>query len=125
MSFSLRALVVAGICSLFGSYVAIAQSCDSGKGVCVNTTQETCDGILKTGYCPGPNEIMCCEPVAELPERCKSGGPALLESSYEFTLENQGTVCVLHAQYQILSTEALTLCVLFALSALECRYLFV
>ena len=37
-------------------------TCDSGKGICVNTTTETCDGgTLKIGYCVGPAEIICCE----------------------------------------------------------------
>jgi len=72
----------------------VGESCDNGQGICIDINTQQCmngSGSLKTGYCPGPNNILCCEPPIQLPERCLiSGGPPLLPNSYEFTLENQG-----------------------------------
>jgi hypothetical protein len=78
--------------NIFSSYVG--ESCDSGKGTCIDVNVDQCldgTGIVKTGYCAGPSNIRCCEPPVKLPDRCyAAGGPPLMPNSYEFTLENQG-----------------------------------
>ena len=66
-----------------------AVSCDSGLGICIDTDLQDCDGILKVGYCDGANNIMCCEPASVLPSECLGSAP-LMNSTYEFTLSNQG-----------------------------------
>ena len=75
---------------LFEIAKAAGQSCDSNKGTCIDTNSQTCDGLLKSGYCPGGSNILCCETGASVPERCYGAGPPLLNSSYIFTLKNQG-----------------------------------
>ena len=72
----------------------VGQPCDNNKGTCVDvSTDYYCEGLVKSGYCPGPSSIMCCEPGAAVPDRCMGTGPSLLNSSYEFTLQNQGKSC--------------------------------
>lgn len=44
------------------------QSCDNNKGTCIDTTKGTCDGVLKPGLCPGPSNIICCEPILQDPD---------------------------------------------------------
>lgn len=71
-------------------------SCDSGKGICIDTNVDQCyngTGFLKTGYCPGGGNILCCEESINIPDRCYENngfGPALVPNSYLFTLQNQG-----------------------------------
>lgn len=67
----------------------VGESCGT-NGTCIDTTIMECDGVLKTGLCPGNNDIICCEPSSSWPERCSGSGPPLLNSSYLFTLKNQG-----------------------------------
>jgi len=47
--------------SVFGQ---VGQSCstsDGGSGTCIDTNTQSCnDGILEPGFCPGPNNIVCC-----------------------------------------------------------------
>jgi hypothetical protein len=75
---------------LIYSTISTGESCDNNKGICIDTTKQTCDnGILKSGYCPGSYNILCCEP-SDLPERCKVSDIPLINSSYLFTLQNQG-----------------------------------
>ena len=74
------------------NYLVDQTTCYDGEGVCIDTSSTSCTGILKTGYCPGPSNILCCVPEFELPQRCLGSGPSLLPSSYEFTLNNQGTL---------------------------------
>lgn len=72
---------------------AVGESCDNGKGICIDVNAQECyggTGYLKPGYCPGPSNIICCEESMNLPERCKGNGPDLLPNSYLFTLKNQG-----------------------------------
>jgi hypothetical protein len=86
-------VVYLGVALLLQHFVLVnctAGSCDSDQGTCIDVNSQVCDGILKTGYCPGPSNIVCCEPMATLPDRCNGSGPALLNSSYLFTLQNQG-----------------------------------
>jgi hypothetical protein len=53
---------------LFASWivgaVATGESCDNGKGTCIDVNTQDCyggTGYLKTGYCAGPSNIICCE----------------------------------------------------------------
>ena len=69
------------------------ESCDSGKGVCIDTNTMTCadgKGYLKPGYCPGPANILCCERPFSIPESCYGSGPQLINNSFLYTLDNQG-----------------------------------
>ena len=65
-------------------------ACYNDQGLCIDISVMSCDGLLKSGYCPGPSNILCCVPNISVPERCFGSGPPLLPSSYEFTLKNQG-----------------------------------
>jgi hypothetical protein len=41
---------------------ASGQTCDNGKGYCIDANSESCTGgSLKPGYCPGASNIICCE----------------------------------------------------------------
>ena len=57
---------------------------------CIDFNIQSCDGILRAGYCPGASNILCCEPASTLPERCLGSGPDLPSRTFEFTLTNQG-----------------------------------
>lgn len=73
-------------------------SCDNGKGICIDINTDKCyngTGYLKTGYCPGGTNIICCEEYNDvyIPSRCFENngfGPALVLNSYLYTLKNQG-----------------------------------
>lgn len=39
----------------------IAQSCNGGKGYCINVDEQKCSGSLVAGLCPGASNIECCE----------------------------------------------------------------
>ena len=67
-------------------------ACYNDQGLCIDISVTSCDGLLKSGYCPGAIEyiVLCTKP-----ERCFGSGPPLLPSSYEFTLKNQGFELVL------------------------------
>jgi hypothetical protein len=76
---------------VFVFYRVVASPCDDIEGSCIDTNYESCDdGMLKVGYCPGPSNIKCCLPKADVPNECLGDGPSLPESIYEFTLDNQG-----------------------------------
>jgi hypothetical protein len=51
--------------ALIGRFDVHATSCDSDRGTCIDTSASVCSGILKTGYCPGNADVMCCEPAVE------------------------------------------------------------
>jgi len=70
--------------------IVVSTSCDSNRGTCIDTRTAACTGLLKSGYCVGDSNILCCEPDAVIPDRCYGTGPELLPNSYLFTLQNQG-----------------------------------
>jgi len=83
--------VLSLLCCVPVCVFAVNETCDNGKGVCIDTSTTVCDGLLKSGYCPGGSTVLCCEAeAASVPERCLGAGPPLLPRSYLFTLENQG-----------------------------------
>ena len=83
-------ILVSGLCPGSSNIVCCeeAVSCDSNKGLCLDSNLQNCDGVWKSGYCPGASNILCCEPAAPLPTYCTN--PQLANSSYLFTLKNQG-----------------------------------
>jgi hypothetical protein len=54
-------ILVAVLCNIRGSSSSTT-ACDSNKGYCIDTNEEACPGILKTGFCPGASNVVCCEP---------------------------------------------------------------
>ena len=83
-------ILVSGLCPGASNIVCCeeAAQCDSNKGLCLDSNLQTCDGVWKSGYCPGASNILCCEPPTPLPSYCTN--PQLANSSYLFTLKNQG-----------------------------------
>ncbi|KAJ9449154.1 Endochitinase [Diplonema papillatum] len=63
--------VVAFCCVAFAHTVA-AQSCyyQGSRGSCINVNSQGCRGTVRTGLCPGPSNIRCCDPVGAT---CSSG----------------------------------------------------
>ena len=67
-----------------------ATNCYNDDGYCIDVTKASCEGLLKTGYCQGPSNILCCVENSTVPQRCFGEGPLLIPSSYLFTLNSQG-----------------------------------
>jgi len=43
--------------------------CYGGKGICINTNTDSCDGSIKIGLCPGGANIRCCYSPEDEPEQ--------------------------------------------------------
>jgi hypothetical protein len=58
----LQALLLVAFCLCLLAGGSLAQTCDSGKGYCIDTNAESCSsGTLIHGLCPGASNIVCCE----------------------------------------------------------------
>lgn len=55
-----------------------SQSCDT-SGICIDTSSQKCNGILKTGFCPGGSNILCCEAA----QSCDNGKGSCLDANLQ------------------------------------------
>lgn len=65
--------------ALVGRFGVDATSCDGDRGTCIDTSASVCSGILKTGYCAGDADVLCCEPAVE----CDSGNGLCIDTNLQ------------------------------------------